>query len=293
MPEPGVGGGDGDVAQQLQVAAAGQRVAGGQDRFVAVVEQVRQLKLGRQQPGGGLVVVHERHVHVAAPQPDPGVQGGDVVLHQELGDREGGDEEVHEVAGPDLLQVGQGHALQAPLLLPDRLQIRQPLAGVREIAEGIHHGHIGCLGKTLDAVLTERPDDYRVDIAGQDASGVFHGLAAAELQFVPAQDDRVSAHRRDRRFEGDAGPGRGLLEDEGDLATLEPVHPRARLPLDLGRGFEDRLEIARAQVVDREEVVHDRSSAPTRSASADTIRSRIFDACSSVIVVSGARSSSE
>jgi endonuclease/exonuclease/phosphatase family metal-dependent hydrolase len=99
-------------------------------------------------------------------------------------------------------------------------------------------------------------DHDRVDEAGEDAAGVADRLAAGELHFVAAEDDRVGAELDDADLEGDPGPGRGLLEDEGDAAPRERLGAEALATVGLQRGgtIEQLAQLEGAQLFSRQEV---------------------------------------
>ena len=88
-------------------------------------------------------------------------------------------------------------------------------------------GTSAACGQRGDDLVGAGADHDRVDVAGEDAGGVADRLAAGELHFVAAEDDRVGAELGDADVEGDPGPGRGLLEDQGDAATGERCRRRS------------------------------------------------------------------
>ncbi len=85
----------------------------------------------------------------------------------------------------------------------------------------IGHRRAGCHG--AQAVLTERPPDDGVDVAGEDAAGVLEGLLATELRAAAVDDHGVSTELRDAHLEGEPGAGGVLLEDDGDAAGARPA----------------------------------------------------------------------
>ena len=81
-----------EVAER-EPAALGQRVTGGQEHLVGVVDQVHQLELGGQHVRHGGVVVDQRQVGVAGSQPARGLLGLGLVhrqLHARVALAEGG-----------------------------------------------------------------------------------------------------------------------------------------------------------------------------------------------------------
>src|SRR5262249_148966 len=99
-------------------------------------------------------------------------------------------------------------------------------------------------------------DHDGVEVAGEDAAGVADRLAARELHFVAAQDDRGAAQLGDADLEGDPGPGRGADEDEADAAAGErrPAAAGAAAGFHRGRLVEQLAELERAQLFACEEI---------------------------------------
>ena len=62
-------------------------------------------------------------------------------------------------------------------MLADREEVRQRLARMLEVREGVDHRDRGGGGEDLQPLLLEGPEHDRVDVAGQDATGVLDRLA--------------------------------------------------------------------------------------------------------------------
>ncbi len=214
--------------------------------------------------------------------------------------------------------VGERQTFEPALVLPDGQQVGQALARVLEVRQRVHDGHGGGAGQGFEPLLAERAEDDRVDVAGQDPAGVLDGFPPAELELRGRQGKRVRPQTGDADLERDAGPGGGFLEDHRHGQAAQAVRVVRRRRLDLVRQVEERGELARREVVHREEVpAHGgahrkrpepwaasvrpgsgtvqpaRSSAPTSAASRSTIVVTAASASSSVRVRSGARKSSE
>ncbi len=64
------------------------------------------------------------------------------------------------------------------------------LARMQKVRKGIHHRHAATAGEFLDIGVVKGAHDQAVDEARQHACGVRDRLAAAELNVVPAEDER-------------------------------------------------------------------------------------------------------
>jgi hypothetical protein len=64
-------------------------------------------------------------------------------------------------------------------------------------------------------------DHDGIDIAREDARGIPDRLAPAELHVVRIEHDGLAAELAHRHVEGDARPGRRLVEDHGEELALE------------------------------------------------------------------------
>ena len=84
-------------------------------------------------------------------------------------------------------------------------------------------------GQLLDGRLRERPDGQGVDVLADHPGEVGHALADAEADVLAVEEQRIAAELGDRRLEADAGPERGLVEDQAQGPAGEPL--RAARPL--------------------------------------------------------------
>ena len=66
---------------------------------------------------------------------------------------------------------------EAPLHLLDRQQIGEALAWVLEVRQRVHHRHAGGASEHFQTLLLERPQDDRIDVPGEDATGILDRLA--------------------------------------------------------------------------------------------------------------------
>ena len=97
--------------------------------------------------------------------------------------------------------------------------------------EPVDHRHRRALGELDDRLVRARPDHDRVQVAREDPRGVRDRLAAAELELVGAQRQRVGPELGDPDPERDPGPGRGAARSTG-----RPTCPRAPRGPARGRG---------------------------------------------------------
>ena len=89
------------------------------------------------------------------------------------------------------------------------------------------------LGELLDFLLVERADHERREEPREDERRVPERLPAGELQLRRRQEERHAAELGDPDLEGDARPGRGLVEDETDRPAREDAKLRASRALGL------------------------------------------------------------
>ena len=157
-------------------------------------------------------------------------------------------------------EVGQFQSLQLPLVFAQGEQVREDLAGVVLVGQGVDEGHGGAFGHRLESVLAEGAPDDGVDVAGQDAAGVLQGFFPSELGGAAVDDDGVAAELGDAHLEGESGAGRVLLEDDADAARALEGTGRERRLLQ-GRGEVEDLALLRGrEVVVLQEVLHHGSS---------------------------------
>jgi hypothetical protein len=176
--------------------------------------------------------------------------GSNPDVHPHLGGAE--QQRVRHVV--PVAQVGDRQAGELAALLADGEQIGQALARVLEVRQRVDHGNGRRGREQLQALLFERSHDDRIHVPRQRPTRVLDRLAAPELQLGRRQRDGVTACRLHGDVERDPRPGRGLLEDQGDRAPGQSVGVVAGLGLDLGGQVEQVAELARGQVVDRQEV---------------------------------------
>ena len=106
-------------------------------------------------------------------------------------------------------------------MLADGHQVRQNLAGMAEVGQTVDDRDRAVLRQVLDLLLCIGADHDAVQIAGQNARGILHRLAAADLQVTVGQEQRLTAELIHAGFEGDAGAGGGLLEDHAEALALQ------------------------------------------------------------------------
>ena len=125
-----------------------------------------------------------------------------------------------------------------------------------ERGQRVDHRHLGRRGQLGHRLVRAGADHDRVDVAREHPGGVADRLAARELHFVAAQDDRGRAELGDPDLEGDPRPRRGLLEDEGDAAPGQRLgaEPLAAPRFQRGGAVEQLAELEGAQLFACEEV---------------------------------------
>ena len=108
--------------------------------------------------------------------------------------------------------------------------------------EHVEDRHRGVRGELLEQRIRAGAHADRGDVARQDECGVADRLAAGQLELALAQHHREAAELVHARLERDAGPGRGLLEEQRDGAALEGAR-RERLALERVRPVEQAAKV--------------------------------------------------
>ena len=102
------------------------------------------------------------------------------------------------------------------LVLANRQQIGEQLAGVEVVAERVDHRHRRAERHLLEAGLRVGAPDDRRDLPLEHARGVGRALLAAELAVRGRDDQRAAAEIGDADREADPGARRRLVEDHRD-----------------------------------------------------------------------------
>src|SRR5262249_7666412 len=110
---------------------------------------------------------------------------------------------------------------EATEALPDGHHVGECLTRMRTVGEAVDDGDRRVRRELLDVGLRERADHDRVEVTGEHDRGVLDRLAAAELEIARREVETRPAELVDPDLEGDAGPGRGLLEDHPERAAGE------------------------------------------------------------------------
>ena len=156
--------------------------------------------------------------------------------------------------------VGDRASLYGAPLLAQRQHVRQGLARVLVVAEGVDHPQARRgRGERLEHLLRERPDDNAIDPAFEVARNIRDRLTLAQCRVRLERHD-VAPELDDRDFERGARAQRCLLEQHRDVTALERIG-RRRLPaertvgLHMPGNLEAPLEIGSLEVEDREEIL--------------------------------------
>ena len=160
--------------------------------------------------------------------------------------------------GGDIIGVsdpGNCAAFDRTLQLLEGHDVGHDLAGMGAASEPVDHRH-GRMGGELDKRRVRPGAEHdHIDIARQHAGSIGDGLAAAELHVLRIEHDGGPAELVHGDLEGDARPGRGLLEDHGEhgaLARADTLRSLSILAfaLDGGRVIDDRAQGLCVQCVD-------------------------------------------
>ena len=119
--------------------------------------------------------------------------------------------------------VAELPAGKAALVLADGHEVGQNLAGMAVVSEAVDDGNGTAAGESLYLGLIKGADHDAVQIAAQDAGGVFNGLTAADLQILGGEEEGAAAQLIHAGFEGNSGTGGGLLENHTQGLALQVV----------------------------------------------------------------------
>ena len=100
-------------------------------------------------------------------------------------------------------------------------EVGENLGGVALVGEAVPHGNASIFGQLLNSLLLEATVLDAVEHATQHAGGVLHALLHADLAAGGAQIGDVSTLVFCTNLEGAACAGGGLLENQGDVLTLQ------------------------------------------------------------------------
>ena len=114
-------------------------------------------------------------------------------------------------------------------MLGHREEVRQDLRGMELVREAVPDGNTSVLGQFLHGRLREAAVLDAVEHPAQHPGGVLHGFLDADLRARGAEIGHVRTLVIGRHFEGAAGPGGRLFENEGDVLARERLALRTGL----------------------------------------------------------------
>ena len=118
------------------------------------------------------------------------------------------------------------------------------------VGQAVPDRHAGILAQDFHQVLAEAAVLDAVVHAAQHAGGILHGFFVTDLRAGGSQVGDVRALVIGGDFEGAAGAGGGLFEDQGDVLAFQPLLLIAAVLgcLEVGRELEQELELLRSEV---------------------------------------------
>ncbi|VXA87749.1 hypothetical protein AERO8C_50347 [Aeromonas veronii] len=146
-------------------------------------------------------------------QEDLGIRA--VAFRADQGDvgAEGGPQQQQRVADVvAITEVGKLHLRQVVVVLGNGHKVGQPLTGVVEVAQAVHHRHCAVLRQLDQGLVIEHPGDDGITPARQVGSEILHRLPLAQRAVLLIQIDAVATQFGDTDVEGDPGAQGGLLE---------------------------------------------------------------------------------
>ena len=151
-------------------------------------------------------------------------------------------------------EEGDGEARELALVLADRQQIRQQLAGVEVVGQRVDDGHPGAGGHLLEPRLRVGAPDDRRHHPLEHARGVGGRLLASQLAVRGRDDERAAAEVGDADGEAHPGAGRRLVEDHRDGLRARERRAAPAVGLDQLGEVEDLGLLRRGEVVVAQEV---------------------------------------
>ena len=158
------------------------------------------------------------------------------------------------------------------------MQIAEPLLEREHVGKRLHR--VRFVGKTVEdrdrregaqrqqVVVIGDPSHERIDIPAQHLGGVGQRFASLQLEIARAEEDRLTAELRDTRFERNAGPRAGVLEEQAErLAGEIRMHLAPFLhPLEPNGGIEhfENLVGRQIDVLDHVPAAHPRADRERR-----------------------------
>ena len=133
---------------------------------------------------------------------------------------------AHIVAVTD---PGHGTAADVATQLMEGLHVREQLAGVMHVGQGVDHRGRRAGAETLHGIMVEGADHDDVHHARHHPRTVLHRFATSQLGVAWRQEHGVAAELCHAGLEGDPGAGGGFLEDHCQhfaaqrLVRLAPV----------------------------------------------------------------------
>jgi hypothetical protein len=184
----------------------------------------------------------------------------------EFGRRGDAQSETQPGRGPDprprhvavaVTDESDGESVERTALFRDGEKVAQNLAGVLFVGQRIDRADPAQRGEFLDIGLREGADDRAVRHAAHDARGVADGFAAAELDVVGREKNRLPAQLADTHLETQTRARRGFREHERPaLAGQRRLGMRSALVLHLRRERQDPVDRRGVERLDAEEVLH-------------------------------------
>jgi hypothetical protein len=154
-------------------------------------------------------------------------------------------------------QVGQLQSLEPALLLLDRQQVAQDLAGMGEIRQGVDDGHAGFAGHLLDVGVFEKPGHDHVHVPADRLDGVVQAfLAGPEGRGAGVVEDGVPAELGHARLEGNPRAKARLFEDHQERFAPHGVRVARGVLLDPARQGDHVLDLRRRPFVQTDQVLH-------------------------------------
>ena len=148
-------------------------------------------------------------------------------------------------------------------LLPQREEVTQDLHGVVDVGQPVDHRNPRVAGQLLHHLMAEGAGHDGVHPALQVAGRVLHRLPLPQSDVRGGEIDSMAAELGHPGLEGDAGPKRGLLEDQGQRLSAQDgmQDPLPSLSLEVLRQPEQVGDVVGRQIVQREQMPdHDVSS---------------------------------
>jgi hypothetical protein len=142
--------------------------------------------------------------------------------------------------------------------------VRQHLARMLVIGQGVDGGNAGVLREFLDITLGKRADDRAVNHAPEHAGRVLDRFTASELYVIRIEKQHFSAEFAEPNFEGNAGASGRFAEHQRPGLAGQRLAVGFAVALELRRVAQHHFHVAPRHFLKTEQMLHNKVRAHPR-----------------------------